>query len=53
MNQSHNVHSILPASILIAILATFQLALAQTTEPILRVDAGTHSGIIFEIAMIP
>ena len=53
MNHSHNVHSILPASILIAILATYQLALAQTIEPILRVEAGAHNGVIYEIAMDP
>jgi WD40 repeat protein len=53
MNHGNNAHSIVPACILIAVLATFQLALAQTTEPILRVEAGAHNGIIYEIAMDP
>ena len=48
MNHGNNVHSIVPASILVAVLATFQLASAQTTEPILRVAAGAHNGIIYE-----
>ena len=53
MNHGNNAHSIVPAVILVALLATFQLALAQTTEPILRVEAGAHNGIIYEIAMDP
>ena len=53
MNHGNNAHSIVPAGILVAVLATFQLALAQTTEPILRVEAGAHNGIIYEIAMDP
>ncbi len=53
MNHGTNTHSIVPVSIIVAVLATFQLALAQTTEPILRVEAGAHNGVIYEIAMDP
>jgi WD40 repeat protein len=51
MNQGNNARPIVLACIFVTVLATFQLALAQTTEPILRVDAGTHNATIYEIAI--
>jgi WD40 repeat protein len=53
MNQSKILLSIWLFLTFVAFLATPGPALAQTTEPILRVEVGTHNAGIFSIALDP
>jgi WD40 repeat protein len=51
MNQDKNVRPIVLACTFVVVLATFQLALAQTTEPMLSIEVSTHSAGIMRIAL--
>ena len=53
MNQIRNTYPIPLIFTLVIILATARLAWAQTTEPILRVEVGTHNAGIWGIAIDP
>ena len=53
MNQGKFNLSIVLACTFVAALITFRLASAQTTEPILRVEVGTHNAGIWGIAIDP
>ena len=53
MNQGRNILSIGLICTFVAILAVGEPAWAQTSEPILSVEVGTHSAGIMRIAMDP
>jgi WD40 repeat protein len=53
MNQSKNTHNIALIFTLAVVLATTRLAWAQSAEPILRVEVGTHNASIWDIAIDP
>jgi WD40 repeat protein len=53
MNQRKCNLSIILACTFVAALMTFRPASAQTSDPILRVEVGTHNAGIFDIAIDP
>jgi WD40 repeat protein len=53
MRQGKKVHPIAPFLTLVVILAAFRPTWAQATEPILRLEVGTHNAGIFSMAMDP
>ena len=53
MNQIRNTYPIALIFTLVVILATARLAWAQSAEPILRVEVGTHNAGIWDIAIDP
>jgi WD40 repeat protein len=53
MRHGKNTHPIALFFTLVVILASFRLAWAQTAEPILRLEVGSHNAGIWDIAIDP